>query len=56
MQMQMHGKDLLDLHSIMIVEKYKTLIKISKYYILKLYLTIQQVNITSVNDTIKNLF
>ena len=51
--MQINEKDLLllNLHSIMIVEKYKTLIKISKYYILKLYLTIQQVNITSVNDT-----
>jgi len=40
--MQINGKDLLmlDLHPIKIEEKYKTLIMTSKYYILKLYLTL----------------
>jgi len=37
--MQINENDilLLDLHPIMIAEKYKTLIMTSKYYILKLY-------------------
>ena len=60
--MQINEKDLLllNLHPIMITEKYKTLITTSKYYILKLYLmisiiyTLKESCITSVNKTITN--